>query len=172
MWGNSEGNKGNFNTYQSHQWHCDRVGEYDLQYTRIKVMIYLTPTTKEEGALRVMPGSHKAPLHQAMIPLNAQGEHTSETVFGMPGNDLPGYALESQPGDAVFFNHYLFHAVYGKSSDRRYMALKFADLPREEAHYESLARHHQGASCLHQAFVDSDHPRVRHMVSPLLEGVS
>lgn len=168
VWGNSEGNKGSFNEEHVHQWHCDRVGEYDLNYTRIKVMVYLTPTTSEGGALRVMPGSHRAPLHQAMIPLNAQGAHTSDAVFGMPGRDLPGYALESSPGDVVFFNHYLFHAVYGKSASRRYIALKFADKPVQPAHFESLKRHHQGAANLHEAVLASEHPRMRRMVAPLL----
>ena len=31
VWGNSEGNKGSFNQDQLHNWHCDRVGEYDMQ---------------------------------------------------------------------------------------------------------------------------------------------
>jgi hypothetical protein len=131
-------------------------------------MIYLTPTTAETGALRVMPGSHRAPLHQAMIPLNPQQTHTSRAVFGAPGHELPGYALESQPGDVVFFNHYLFHAVYGKSPTRRYIAIKYADKPTQEAHFASLRRHHQDVSCLHEAMLASENPRIRRLIAPLL----
>ena len=171
VYGNSEGNKGSFNEENVHNWHCDRVGEYDLNYMRIKVMIYLTPTTREEGALRVMPGSHRAPLHQAMVPVNAQKNHSSDAIFGMPGWELPGYALESQPGDVVFFNHYLFHAVYGKTSTRRYIALKFADKPVEEGHFKSLKRHHQGEGNLHEVVLKGEHPRMRGMIEPLLEGL-
>ncbi len=46
VWGNSEENKGSFNEENLHNWHCDRVGEYDLQYARLKVMIYLTTHNK------------------------------------------------------------------------------------------------------------------------------
>ena len=171
VWGNSEGNKASFSEENDHNWHCDRVGEYDLNYMRIKVMIYLTPTTKDEGALRVLPGSHRMSLHQAMVPVNAQKNHSSEPVFGVPGWELPGYALESRPGDAVFFNHYLFHGVYGKYTTRRYIALKFADKPMEEAHFKSLKRHHQGPGDLHAAALESDHPRMRGMILPLIEGM-
>jgi len=168
IYGNSEGNTGSFNEEHLHHWHCDRAGEYELNYKRVKVMIYLTPTTKEGGALRVVPGSHRTPLHHALLPLNAQCTTTSETVFGMPGQDLPGYALESQPGDVVFFDHYLFHAVYGKSSDRRYLAIKYAERPVKETHFASLQRHHQDASCLSAAVRESPDPRMRAMVAPLL----
>lgn len=168
VWGNSEGNKGSFNQDQLHNWHCDRVGEYDLQYTRLKVMIYLTPTTRDGGALRVMPGSHKAPLHQAMVPLNEQGNNASQSVFGIAGSEVPGYPLESNPGDVVFFNHYLFHAVYGKSSTRRYIALKYADKPTKPEHFESLKRHGQGQEYLHPAALSSTDTKMQRMLAPLL----
>jgi len=169
VWGNSEGNKGSFNVESVHNWHCDRIGEYDLNYLRIKVMIYLTPTTREEGALRIMPGSHKAPLHQAMVPVNAQKNHSSDGIFGVPGWELPGHALDSQPGDVVFFNHYLFHAVYGKTAARRYLALKFADKPVNKAHFLSLKRHHQGFDNLHEEALNSENPRMQGMIAPLTQ---
>ena len=49
------------------QWHPD-VAEVSEQ-TRIKVGIYLDPVRKESGALRVVPGSHKNPLHELLQPL-------------------------------------------------------------------------------------------------------
>ena len=49
------------------QWHPD-VAEVSEQ-TRVKVGIYLDPVRKESGALRVVPGSHKNPLHELLQPL-------------------------------------------------------------------------------------------------------
>ena len=49
------------------QWHPD-VAEVSEQ-TRIKAGIYLDPVRKESGALRVVPGSHKNPLHELLQPL-------------------------------------------------------------------------------------------------------
>lgn len=168
IWGGSEGNKGNINEQHVHHWHCDRVGEYDLQYTRIKTMIYLVPTTKETGALRVIPGSHRAPLHQDLIPLNQQQDRSCPETFGVAGMELACFPLESTPGDVVMFNQYLFHAVYGSFGARRYVAMKFAERPATEAHFVSLQQHHQDASRLDPVFRHSDRPRIRDMVEGLL----
>ena len=61
VWGNSEGVSGSFNETNDHQWHCDRAGQIDLNYRRLKIMIYLQAMRREAGALRVIPGSHHAP---------------------------------------------------------------------------------------------------------------
>ena len=41
VWGGSEANRGSFNATNSHSWHCDRIGQIHLNYTRLKIMIYL-----------------------------------------------------------------------------------------------------------------------------------
>ena len=61
------------------------------------------------GGLRVIPGSHSARFHeQCLVMDKAHGVHTSdsrwqEATFGLPGPELPGHALESSPGDVIFF---------------------------------------------------------------------
>ena len=167
VWGGSEGNKGSFNETQSHAWHCDRPGEEEPDYVRIKVMLYLTPTTKETGALRVMPGSHRPPFYDQLDRLNHIQTEPDVMPFGAAGPDLPGCALEMEPGDAVFFNQYLYHAVFGKQADRRYIALKFAARPTLARHYEGLKKH--GAFSFHRSFVDRTRPRIRQMIELLPE---
>ena len=165
VWGGSEGNKGSFNETQSHAWHCDRPGEEEPDYVRIKVMLYLTPTTKEAGALRVMPGSHRPPFYDQLDRLNHIQSQPKEMPFGAAGPDLPGYALEVEPGDAVFFNQYLYHAVFGKQVDRRYIALKYAAKPTLARHHEALKKH--GAFSFHRSFIDRTRPRIRQMTELL-----
>ena len=169
VWGGSEGNKGSFNETNDHQWHSDRAGQIDLQYTRIKIMMYLQPMHKDTGALRVIPGSHHRPFHQSLLGLQPQKQGTSLSVFGVSGPDLPCYPIEVQPGDVVVFNHYLFHAVYGKQEGRSYIAMKFAAEPTTEVHVEALAKHYQDASQLHEAFRHGPRPRIRSMVEKLLD---
>ncbi len=41
-----------------------------------------------------------------------------------PG-DVPSYAIESEPGDVVFFSHQLWHASFGGASGRRMFTLNF-----------------------------------------------
>ncbi len=169
IWGGSEGVSGTFNETNNHNWHCDRAGQIDLQYTRIKIMIYLQPMGKETGALRVIPGSHHAKFHRGLLPLHDQHEETCPGAFGVDGPDLCCHALEVDPGDVVVFNHYLFHAVYGKQEGRRYVALKFAAEPKNEAEYNALRPNQQDASQLDVSYRHSDRPRVQGMVAKLLE---
>ena len=169
VWGCSEGVAGSFNESNDHSWHCDRAGQIDLQYTRIKIMIYLQSMRRETGCLRVIPGSHHADFHRSLLPLQGQHVKPGADGFGVAGSDLACHALEVDPGDVVVFNHYLYHAVYGKQAVRRYVALKFAEQPTTQEHYEALREHNQDASRLHDSFRHSERPRVRGMVEKLLE---
>jgi hypothetical protein len=45
--------------------------------------------------------------------------------FGTAPRDLPCAALDSQPGDVVFFSHQLWHASFGGRSGRRMFTLNF-----------------------------------------------
>lgn len=63
IWSGSEGNRGFHPDRESHHWHPDRWGKQELGFSRIKIMIYLDQIRKESGALRVIPGSHRASLH-------------------------------------------------------------------------------------------------------------
>ena len=48
-------------------WHPDGLGEY--LYGRIKVSFYLDGVQADTGCLRVIPGSHRQQLHEALRPL-------------------------------------------------------------------------------------------------------
>jgi hypothetical protein len=169
VWGGSEGSRLIFSEADTHEWHSDRAGQIDLQYTRIKIMIYLQEMKKQTGALRVIPGSHRPPLNRNLLALQPQQQGTSFKAFGVAGPDLPCFALEVQPGDVVVFNHYLYHGVYGKQDERRYIAMKFAAEPRSEEQIEALRAHGQDASYLDETFRHSQRPRIRSMVAKLLE---
>jgi hypothetical protein len=169
VWGGSEGVSGSFNETNDHQWHSDRGGQIDLNYRRIKIMIYLQSMRQETGALRVIPGSHHASFHRLLLPLQEQKPATSPGAYGVEGHDLPCTTLEVDPGDVVVFDHYLFHAVYGKQDLRRYVAMKFAAKPETDVHYEALRAHSQDASKLHDRLRHSERPRMKGMVEGLLE---
>ena len=168
-WGGSEGNRGSFNETNSHSWHCDRIGQINLQYPRLKMMIYLQPMRKEAGALRVIPGSHRLPFHEELSCLNSGSDRPAIDNFGVDGPEVPCHALEVAVGDVVMFDHYLFHGVYGKQEGRSYIALKYAAGPQSEEQYRALGAHGQDAASLHPVYRSSQRPRIRDMVEPLLE---
>jgi hypothetical protein len=164
------GAEGNITSHNEHDWHADRHGESEAAYRRVKVMLYLDPTTKERGALRVIPGSHKGPFHLALArPLQDELREPGSTGFGVSGRDLPSVPVESQPGDVVFFSQSLFHAVYAGFDGRRYIALKFAAKPTTDEHLASLVRYTSNIFDPDAAFVNSDRPRIREIVCPLLD---
>ena len=167
MWAGSEGN---FTVNNAHGWHNDRPAETEseLAFTRLKVNIYLDPVTKDTGALRVLPGSHRPLFHMGLAPLEKHHHEKGDrdalsTPYGLSGPDMPFYAFESEPGDVVFFNQTLFHAVFNGFAGRRYIALKFAAMPTTDEQFEMLKETSGFAFQLHQAFADSELPKVRAM---------
>ena len=168
VWSGSEGIDA-LTPEASHDWHADRPYSRELGYPRIKIMLYLSPMKKEKGALRVIPGSHRDPLHTQLKPFQDVHGQPEPPFFGMPGSQVPCYALETQPGDAALFSQSLFHGVYGKRPNRRYIALKFAAPPSTDAQLASLHHYAPYAFKSHGTFIDSPNPRVRRMIDPLLK---
>jgi len=143
LWSGSEGKKEGLGGENAHHWHADRPGPDETEYLRLKVMIYLQSTTKEQGALRVIPGSHRMPFHELLWPLQIQHfkDGTIGDSFAVKGEEIPACVLEIAPGDVVFFHHSLFHAAYGKFPGRRYIAFKYATRPDTDAKLRSMHKY-------------------------------
>ena len=165
LWVGSEGMWGFEEKLANHHWHADGgwIPE-QISPHRLKVMLYLDRQDRDTGALRIMPGSHRSPYHDALLPCN--DEHAkpgTPSFFGLPGQELPGLAIETEPGDLVFFNNWLFHSVYGKIHPRRSLVLQYIGAPRTEAHRAGMR---DGAEQLtpHENLTDSGDPRIRQIV--------
>ena len=169
IWNGSEGIFEDNPTVTAHHWHSDRPGPVGSAYRRIKIMLYLEPKTKGEGALRVIPGSHRDPLHTELLPFHAAHAGPDPRFFDLPGHEIPGYPLETAPGDVALFSQSLYHSVYGKREKRRYIALKFAARPTTDAHLASLYRTTKDAFDPHPLFLNSDDPRLIGMVAGMPE---
>ena len=110
-----------------HGWHADVPGPSFAATPCVKVTMYLTETTREAGALRVLPASHTVESQvslrrlQASHGLNTAHADWAESTFGVPGPELPCTILESTPGDVLFTHNSLFHAVYNHRPDRQMM---------------------------------------------------
>ncbi len=125
------------------QWHPDR---HDLTWPLIKVALYLDPVNKDTGCLRVIPGSHKLPFHADLMPLERWRKSKNDSAdkmlpgtndsgdlsFGLVGKDVPCVALETMPGDLIFFHQNLFHASFGGHVGRRQLALSYGANPTTE----------------------------------------
>ena len=103
-------------------WWCwDHPVSYRQTAPQIAVLCYLTDTNAQNGALRILPASHRksAPIH-TVLP-EAHG-HTAEELE--PGHialsDLPGQlTLCLRAGDAVVIDYRLLHGTHGNASHAR-----------------------------------------------------
>ena len=170
-WVGSEGQRYSGDT----DWHPDGA-MFDLR--RIKVSVYLDPLTKETGCMRVVSGSHLPALNESLRPLR-----DPESPFGVESSDVPSHAIETGPGDVLFFNMSLWHATFGGSKGRRQIAMVTIEDPSTEAHLEFIRGGHEHTKRImegHQydfrsgrqhedSFLNSNRPRIKGMVSKLVE---
>ena len=89
-------------------WHTDYPGHSEVELPRIKSMIYLTETTEELGAIRLLPGTHTAEAQRWLRRIQAfHGIVTASQRWidgvglGLSGEQLPARAVEITPGDQV-----------------------------------------------------------------------
>ena len=85
--------------------------------TYYKVARYLDVLTRETGAIRVVPGSHRYGEGFAEATQEGLGGG-SEDIWGIPGDEVPAVAVETIPGDLVVFNQGTKHSAWG-GGDRR-----------------------------------------------------
>jgi hypothetical protein len=103
-------------------WWCwDHPATYQPTASQVALLCYLADTTAENGALRVLPGSHlkSTPIH-AVLP-EAHGASAEElrpehAAF----SDLPGQlTLCLRAGNAVVIDYRLLHSTHGNYCDTR-----------------------------------------------------
>ena len=165
VWANSEGNRGFADLHDGLPWHADRPGRDELTYQRVKMMLYLDAMSGANGALRVIPGSHRSPLHDSLLPFYGSRKMEEPRYFGERGADIPCHVVDTEPGDLVVFDHSLFHGVFAEGRPaRRYLALKYAAEPRDYLQAARLVRDLGGDPRPMQALIDSDRPRIRAMI--------
>ena len=157
-------------------WHPDGS---EPDFVRIKAAFYLDPVTRDTGALRVVPGSHRQPFHEALRPLATYRDHPIPPPFGVAPDAVPHVALESQPGDVAIFNHNIWHASFGGRVGRRMFALNFAEDPAKESHVAYMHRVYQNkinglasqqgdGTVYGEAFLNSGRPRLKALTARLV----
>ena len=106
--------------------------------TCIKAVLYLDELGRDNGALRVIPGSHRC--DDSAWSHVRQASRSAE-LWGIAGPDLPCVVLDSKPGDLVAFNTNLMHAAFGGGNDRRMIAVQFWSAFHTPAQFAELDKH-------------------------------
>ena len=123
---NYMGSDGNYYVGDT-RWHSDGWHPKTLH---IKLAFYLDPVTRDTGALRVIPGSHR--LGDQYADGLQQQIRQSPELWGIDGKDVPAIALETKPGDLVCFNHNTKHSAFGGSKSRRMFTINLCQRYPEE----------------------------------------
>jgi hypothetical protein len=109
----------------SANWHRDS----DQPVRSFGFVCYLESLDASTGALRVLPGSHRPELGDAVAAL--LDAYPSSTTGGASGPSvpvLPGYAVSTDPGDVIVFDEHLFHASAG-GRERRQWRVDYVEDP-------------------------------------------
>ena len=111
-------------------WHVDSADDV----VSVGFVAYLEPLSAENGALRVLPGSHRHELGDAVRRyLTGQGA-------GLTIDALPGVAIATQPGDVIAFDEHLLQASAGGGT-RRQWRVDYLREPRSADEERCLRAH-------------------------------
>lgn len=114
------GSDGNFYVGNT-GWHSDTdwSGKMRGKPPRIfyKLALYLDPLTRDTGALRVIPGSHR--YGDRYAEALQQLLRNSQETLSIHGSEVPAMALQTNPGDVVVFNQNTKHSAWGGDMRRR-----------------------------------------------------
>ena len=151
-------------------WHADMVLGSPMRSANIS--FYTEPLTRENGCLRIVPGSHLAGPPDMLAPLRAKSGEPDFRPFGMPPSEIPCYHYESDPGDVIVFTAKVLHASFGSETGRGMHLVSFLANPKTEEEIAAIhAQYEISRWGLHPAesYVHSERPRIRRMVSGLVE---
>ena len=111
--------------FGSTPWHTDSASPL----SSVGFLAYFEPLGAEDGALRVLPGSHHPDFRDALRGLGVDVTAASA---------LPAHVVVTEPGDLILLHEHLFHASFGGQRRRQWRA-DFLRAP-ESAEAEELTK--------------------------------
>lgn len=113
-------------------WHPDTG---TCEYRAAKFVIYLDELDASNGALRVIPGSHRDPLYSQLQELlwdrsNRGRKSDLSSTLGIGPDEVPAFSFVSEPGDALLFNNAIWHAAFGGGDRRRMGTVIYYENPQ------------------------------------------
>jgi ectoine hydroxylase-related dioxygenase (phytanoyl-CoA dioxygenase family) len=104
---------------------------YRAEAAQVAVLCYLTDTTSSNGALRVLPGTHRhsVPLHAALPEAHTREAGELDPREAAMRDHPEQVTLEVRAGDAVVTDYRLLHSTHPNSSGERRDALLLSFTP-------------------------------------------
>ncbi len=145
----------------------------------IKISFFLDDLDETNGCLRIVPGGHRAVLESIdsrwvgvpdyLFPIRNRSAQ-AELPWGIGPQQVPHLPLPSRLGDACVLADDLPCAAYGAAGVRRELSFAFMANPVSGHQKRWVKRRNAMGSAINapRAFAESDDPRLRKMVAPLL----
>lgn len=115
-------------------WHQDRWRMYDRD-PKITIWLALDPATVENGAVRIIPGSH----HVLFNPAHGSGFLTEEQARMLDESKME--YLEMKPGECVLLHNWLLHASGVNRSDVSRRAFSICYMDAETKRHDGQPTH-------------------------------
>lgn len=134
-------------------WGWDNEISYERSPAQLFVMVYLTPTGRDNGCLRVIPGSHltRHRLHEVSEAHAAELAGYRDASAPAFASDPDEVAVAVSPGDVLVGDSRLLHGAYANKTEGERPLLTlwytpdFANLPQPiQAHYARSMREQSG----------------------------
>ena len=155
-------------------WHTDRQPGYHLQ--SIKVTYYLDEMTEEQGAIRLLPGTHHRHWNETLFATCGYRDNRRPRLKLDP-DDIPGvFVVHTVPGDVFIWDNRLWHAAPQRLDGRTRRALflnYYPDPGNDESALELMRgdlRDHirsEGPTLYAPRFLEGGDPIWRHMAERL-----
>lgn len=138
----------------------------------VKIAFYLEPLTRETGALRFIPGSHKGDFAERLNRISQRIEDPDARVWGVRPDELPAYAVETDPGDVLAFKENTYHGAFGGRAGRHQHAINYFQKPTTQEQMSLLRSYYEEMTySFHPVVQNLEHenPRLRELQQPMVE---
>ena len=120
-------------------------------FANAKIAMYFDSLSKDDGCLRVIPGTHRRPFADRVRPLQHEADKPQSMSFGVVDKGVP--------------------SAYGSKIGRLQINVEYGGNPTTDEQIAELCERHDSYRwSFHpsQSYIDSDRPRIRRMVSRLV----
>ena len=125
-------------------WWCwDHSASYRRAPVQLAVLCYLSETNMDNGALRVLPGSHhrSAPIHALLPDAHSKTAEELESTHAALSNLSGQVTISAQPGDAVVLDYRLLHGTHPNHGPLRRDCILLSFAPSWKEVPEDLRAH-------------------------------
>jgi hypothetical protein len=137
-----------------------------------KTVMYFDSLNQNNGSLLVIPGTHRFPMGTNIkIPYSADEDLFLEE-YGVSSEEIPCVSLDTEPGDIIVFSERTYHASFGSAKGRLQISAEYGANPSNHEQISAIKKDYADLRySFHpvDSYVNNANPRIRRMVSKLIE---